>query len=161
MWWDVHARRSYESESLVCLAFCFNLPLYFMGTQILLAYSLRCIDVLVRSVILSVQQMFFDERLAAPGTDALFEQLEKLGKEAVAIWNTKDAGLWELRNSQHVHTFSACVDASFVCCLLTVPCLYECVQHIQGFHWLVLEAFMSFRVLFPLVLNAYAKKERF
>ena len=51
--------------------------------------------------------MFFDERLNAPGTEALFYQLERLGTKAMEAWNTHDAGLWELRNSKHVHTFSA------------------------------------------------------
>lgn len=59
------------------------------------------------AVILAATQAFFDHRLELPGTPRLFEQLEKLGSQAVRLWNTPDAGLWELRTRESVHTFSA------------------------------------------------------
>ncbi|MEM7442524.1 MAG: glycoside hydrolase family 15 protein [Pseudomonadota bacterium] len=59
------------------------------------------------SVILSAAQMFFDNRLENPGDTHLFERLEKLGEQAVRRWNTPDAGLWELRTRERIHTFSA------------------------------------------------------
>ena len=59
------------------------------------------------SVILSAAQMFFDNRLEHPGDLHLFERLELLGEQAVRRWNTPDAGLWELRTRERVHTFSA------------------------------------------------------
>ena len=59
------------------------------------------------AVILSSAQAFFDERLERPGTKRLYERLELLGEQAVKLWNTPDAGLWELRTRERVHTFSA------------------------------------------------------
>eukprot|EP01083_Nonionella_stella_P051815 137574_1 len=59
------------------------------------------------SVILSVMQVFFDERLVNRSPLPLFEKLERLGEIAVEKWNVPDAGLWEFRGSSSVHTFSS------------------------------------------------------
>ncbi|MFD1331513.1 glycoside hydrolase family 15 protein [Methylopila musalis] len=59
------------------------------------------------SVILAATQAFFDARLPKPGDAALFERLEKLGHQAVERWNTPDAGIWEFRTREAVHTHSA------------------------------------------------------
>ena len=59
------------------------------------------------SVVLASAQSFFDRRLSRPGNLALFQRLERLGEQAVARWNQPDAGLWELRTRQRVHTFSS------------------------------------------------------
>lgn len=59
------------------------------------------------SVILAVSQCFFDERLPRLGGTDLFERLENLGHQAVARWNTPDAGLWEFRTRESIHTHSA------------------------------------------------------
>lgn len=59
------------------------------------------------AVILASAQSFFDKRLGRPGDRHLFERLERLGEQAIARWNTPDAGLWELRTRERVHTFSA------------------------------------------------------
>ena len=59
------------------------------------------------SVILSVIQCFFDERLPNMGEEALFRRLEPLGDQAVRRWNVPDAGLWEFRTRNQVHTHSA------------------------------------------------------
>ena len=59
------------------------------------------------SVILAVSQCFFDERLPRLGGPELFSRLEVLGRQAVARWNTPDAGLWEFRTRESVHTHSA------------------------------------------------------
>jgi GH15 family glucan-1,4-alpha-glucosidase len=37
----------------------------------------------------------------------LFERLETLGRRALAVYDKPDAGLWELRGSLRVHTFSS------------------------------------------------------
>lgn len=59
------------------------------------------------SVILASTQSFFDLRLEHPGDVSFFEKLEKLGHQAVRLWDQPDAGLWELRTRQQVHTYSA------------------------------------------------------
>lgn len=59
------------------------------------------------SVVLASAQSFFDQRLSRPGNLALFHRLERLGEQAVTRWNQPDAGLWELRTRQRVHTFSS------------------------------------------------------
>ncbi|EME69535.1 glycoside hydrolase 15-related protein [Paramagnetospirillum caucaseum] len=59
------------------------------------------------SVVLASTHAFFDRRLAHPGNMALFEQLERLGNRAVAVFDKPDAGPWELRTIASVHTFSS------------------------------------------------------
>jgi GH15 family glucan-1,4-alpha-glucosidase len=58
------------------------------------------------SVILAVRQVFFDRRLRR-GTLELFERLQRLGEQAARRFDQPDAGLWELRRAQRVHTFSS------------------------------------------------------
>jgi GH15 family glucan-1,4-alpha-glucosidase len=41
------------------------------------------------------------------GDKALFGRLEKFGMQAVKLYEVPDAGLWELRGEQRVHTFSS------------------------------------------------------
>lgn len=59
------------------------------------------------SVILAVSQCFFDQRLPRLGGVELFQRLEMLGHQAVERWNTPDAGLWEFRSRESIHTHSA------------------------------------------------------
>ena len=59
------------------------------------------------SVVLACAQMFFDQRLSRKGDTALFQRLEKLGAQAARRWNRPDAGIWELRNRNSVHTYSS------------------------------------------------------
>jgi len=59
------------------------------------------------SVILSCAQTFFDVRLMKRGDETLFRRLEILGERAARSWNEPDAGLWELRSRQDVHTYSS------------------------------------------------------
>ncbi len=59
------------------------------------------------SAILAATHIFFDWRLTRRGDEALFRRLEPLGEKAVASFDQPDAGLWELRGSARVHTFSA------------------------------------------------------
>jgi pentatricopeptide repeat protein len=59
------------------------------------------------SVILSITQSFFDERLPNMGDETLFRRLEPLGTQAVQRWNQPDAGPWEFRTRDAVHTYSA------------------------------------------------------
>jgi GH15 family glucan-1,4-alpha-glucosidase len=59
------------------------------------------------SAILAATHAFFDRRLMRRDDIDLFTRLEPLGEAAFAAWDQPDAGLWELRGSAHVHTFSA------------------------------------------------------
>ncbi|PRD44490.1 glucoamylase [Phyllobacterium phragmitis] len=59
------------------------------------------------SVILAIAQCFFDERLPTMGDEALFRRLEPLGEQAAARWNQPDAGLWEFRTRNGIHTHSS------------------------------------------------------
>lgn len=59
------------------------------------------------NIILSVFLIFYDERFVHDDHISIFRRLEKLGEKAFAVWNIKDAGIWELRNSNHVHTISS------------------------------------------------------
>ncbi|WP_245419576.1 glycoside hydrolase family 15 protein [Phyllobacterium salinisoli] len=59
------------------------------------------------SVILAISQCFFDERLPTMGDEALFRRLEPLGEQAAARWNQPDAGLWEFRTRNGIHTHSS------------------------------------------------------
>jgi len=58
------------------------------------------------SAILAATHMFFDERLDRPGNEGLFRCLETLGERARAVYHQPDAGIWELRNTERIHTFS-------------------------------------------------------
>ena len=57
-------------------------------------------------IVLSSTQAFFDERLFRMGSLADFEALERVGERAWALHDQPDAGLWELRTRQAVHTYS-------------------------------------------------------
>jgi len=59
------------------------------------------------SAILAVTHIFFDRRLLRCGDSALFQRLESLGETAVQVYDQPDAGLWELRGTARVHTFSS------------------------------------------------------
>lgn len=59
------------------------------------------------ALILSVTQMFFDERIRHKGDISLFNILESVGRCALENYNQPDAGLWELRGTQKVHSFSS------------------------------------------------------
>ena len=59
------------------------------------------------AVVLACAQSFFDERLQHPGDTALFQRLERLGEQAAKRWNQPDAGIWEFRTREAVHTYSS------------------------------------------------------
>ena len=59
------------------------------------------------SVIMAAAQMFFDRRLPRPGSEPLFRLLEQLGEHAEALALQPDAGIWEYRGRERIHTFSA------------------------------------------------------
>ena len=59
------------------------------------------------SVILAAMPMFFDRRLPRPGDEGLFRLLETLGEKAAQLALEPDAGIWEYRGRQRIHTHSA------------------------------------------------------
>jgi len=59
------------------------------------------------AAVLAGTHAFFDMRLARPADRRLFEDLERLGEQAVRSYNVPDAGIWELRGARRVHTFSS------------------------------------------------------
>ncbi len=59
------------------------------------------------SVVLASTHLFFDQRLTTPGDRAAFEQLERAGESAYALYDKPDAGLWEFRGRQGIHTYSS------------------------------------------------------
>jgi GH15 family glucan-1,4-alpha-glucosidase len=71
-----------------------------------LAYYQVQNDVFGEAVLASTQA-FFDTRLERPAGQRMFVDLERLGEQAVLNYNVPDAGLWELRGSKRVHTFSS------------------------------------------------------
>jgi len=58
------------------------------------------------SVILAAMPMFFDRRLPQMGDESLFKLLEVLGRKAERLALTPDAGIWEYRGRQRIHTHS-------------------------------------------------------
>ncbi len=58
-------------------------------------------------IILSNVQAFFDQRLFRMAGREDLEALERVGERAVELFDQPDAGLWELRTRQSVHTYSA------------------------------------------------------
>jgi len=59
------------------------------------------------AVILAARQLFFDHRLTNPGDAAIFARAEVLGERAMKMFAVPDAGPWEFRGIERVHTFSA------------------------------------------------------
>jgi GH15 family glucan-1,4-alpha-glucosidase len=59
------------------------------------------------SVVLAARQLFFDQRLTTVADRAQFERMEVLGERAAAKFAQPDAGPWEFRGTQRVHTFSS------------------------------------------------------
>lgn len=59
------------------------------------------------SIVMTAAQMFWDERLPKRGGAELYRQLCLVGEEAERVALMPDAGLWEYRKRERVHTFSA------------------------------------------------------
>lgn len=58
-------------------------------------------------IVLPTVQAFIDQRLLRIADDCDFESLEQVGEMAWAMHDQPDAGLWEFRTRQEVHTYSA------------------------------------------------------
>ena len=58
-------------------------------------------------IVLPTAQAFFDHRLLRMADETDFASLEEVGEMAWAMHDQPDAGLWEFRTRQEVHTYSA------------------------------------------------------
>ena len=59
------------------------------------------------AAVLASTHAFFDERLDRPAGRQMFNDLERMGEQAILNYNVPDAGIWELRGVKRVHTFSS------------------------------------------------------
>jgi GH15 family glucan-1,4-alpha-glucosidase len=66
------------------------------------------------NIILAAAQAFHDHRLFKRAGRAEFAHLEAVGEQAFKIYDTPDAGMWELRTRARIHTSSALM--SWVAC---------------------------------------------
>lgn len=58
-------------------------------------------------IVLPTAQAFFDRRLLRMADERDFESLEEVGEMAWKMHDQPDAGLWEFRTRQQIHTYSA------------------------------------------------------
>jgi GH15 family glucan-1,4-alpha-glucosidase len=59
------------------------------------------------NIILGAAQAFHDHRLFKRASRAEFVHLEAVGEQAFRVYDTPDAGMWELRTRARIHTSSA------------------------------------------------------
>ena len=59
------------------------------------------------AVVLAATQYFFDRRLSEHGGLQEYRRLASLGEQALKVFDSPDAGLWEYRGRQRVHTYSS------------------------------------------------------
>ena len=59
------------------------------------------------SIIMAATPMFYDRRLPRPGDAALFHVIEPFGEQAAKLAFEPDAGIWEYRGKNRIHTYSA------------------------------------------------------
>ncbi len=59
------------------------------------------------SIILAAMPVFFDRRLPRLGDEFLFHMLESVGERAAKLAFDSDAGIWEFRGRNRIHTHSA------------------------------------------------------
>ena len=85
------------------------------------------------AVILSVMQYFYDSRLIRSGTLAEFKRLEPLGEWARKKYDQPDAGLWEYRGRQRVHTFSSIM--CWAACDRLAKIAHKVEEHERAEYW--------------------------
>ncbi len=84
-------------------------------------------------IVLPTAQAFFDHRLLRMADESDFASLEEVGDMAWAMHDQPDAGLWEFRTRQEVHTYSA------VMCWAACDRLANVAEHMgkadRATHW--------------------------
>jgi GH15 family glucan-1,4-alpha-glucosidase len=75
--------------------------------------------------VLTAQTFFGESRASWAGDEALFVRLEAFGHHAARLHDVPDAGLWELRGAERVHTFSS------VMCWVACDRLAMCADRLQ------------------------------
>ena len=76
------------------------------------------------AILLGVKQLFYDQRVELEEPEKVFLRLERLGEGAIAAFGKPDAGPWELRGAEYVHTYSA------VMCWAACDRLADIAQHV-------------------------------
>lgn len=59
------------------------------------------------AVVLALSQLPFDARILSVDQHALLARLERVGERAVSCFGKPDAGIWEFRGTELVHTYSS------------------------------------------------------
>lgn len=101
--YTVSGRADLEERELTSLAGYRGMGPVRIGNE---AYRQRQHDV-YGAAILAAAHVFFDKRLERRGDKQLFARLELLGERASALYDQPDAGIWELRGRESVHTYSS------------------------------------------------------
>ncbi|HEX6626995.1 MAG TPA: glycoside hydrolase family 15 protein [Gemmatimonadaceae bacterium] len=57
--------------------------------------------------VLTAEALYTNRGVSRAGDEKLFARLEPFGKHAVRLYDQPDAGLWELRGTDRIHTFSS------------------------------------------------------
>jgi len=57
--------------------------------------------------VLTAEPLFLNSGASRAGDAALLAQLERFGEHAARLYDVPDAGLWELRGAERVHTYSS------------------------------------------------------
>lgn len=85
------------------------------------------------AIVLAATQHFFDCRVADPGTAENFQSLEIAGEQAALLFNQPDAGIWEYRGRERVHTFSAVM--CWAACDRLAKIAHRLAVHDRAKHW--------------------------
>ncbi len=83
--------------------------------------------------ILAALPLFIDRAHTPHAGRDLFERLEPLGEMAATLFDQPDAGLWELRGVQRIHTFSSVVCWAACDALASIAATLEVADRVE--HW--------------------------
>ena len=86
------------------------------------------------AAVLASTHAFFDSRLERPAGRQMFADLERLGQQAVRVYQEPDAGIWELRGTRRVHTFSTLM--CWAACDRLASIARRLRLHTRASHWL-------------------------